>query len=102
MRIFWVGRPEIDLGVAILASTVHEAKRFAWKADIFPPEWKWVDIRAIWVHEAEADGFESRGRGYILTYEEGLAAGVYECETDVDENESTDGFCDLAAPTAIC
>ena len=104
MRLFWVGNPDLDLGVAVLASTTHEAKRYAWDAKVFPDDWKWVDIRAIWARKAESDGFDHRGRGYILSYEEGLAAGVYcdECETDVAEEESTDGFCDMAPQAAMC
>ena len=47
MRLFWVGNPDLDLGVAVLASTTHEAKRYAWDAKVFPDDWKWVDIRAI-------------------------------------------------------
>ncbi len=73
-RGYFVHDQDDSWGIAVVATTVREAKRIGFAAGEFPGS-EWIDIRARWERDANVTSLEI---GILHDLREGLLRGFYD------------------------
>ena len=88
-RGYFVYCDDDEAGLAVVAGTIAEAKRIAWR-EIFSSDYEWIDMRARWVKGADVSDLRI---GVVQDVRDALLRGLYgslmeypcdECGRDAD------------------
>ena len=88
-RGYFVYCDDEEAGLAVVAGTIAEAKRIAWR-EIFSSDYEWIDMRVRWVKGVDVSDLDI---GVVWDVRDALLRGLYgslmeypcdECGRDAD------------------